>query len=471
MSAPNDSGLSGCTLPANSLALLITNIGTAGYIPTHTNSTIWISDAAPDSSSGAAIILNGSTQFSAWAPYSLTIKGGWIGDYGSGTINGVSTLSVPLEIEHWGNAVTVSNLKSQNTGGYGDIAIPSQIGDGVYVQTSGNINLTNFTAFGDDGNGAYLDNCELGLITSGVCAGNGTVTITNSSFNGDAEGINAHYGLFVKSNGAISLTGITANGNGGAGAELDNCNVVSSDCTTNGKAVTLTGTNIFDSNSGYGVVDVYSFDMAGLYVLSGGTISSGSLEANDNARGVGIELNNAEAVSNLPVTVSAASNFTYNVGGGLDIYSKGAISATNLMADYNGGNGAYLDNKNSSATPSAVTVSGTNGFNNNLYYDGLSVSSDGAISLNNITAEYNGTGGVGGHYYDGIQADNSGAHTAQTITLTGNNNLSDNGYSGADFTSTGAATVNNVNAVCNGYTGGDCFEGRTGTGATGGGDS
>ena len=92
----------------------------------------------------------------------------------------------------------------------------------------------------------------------------------------------------------------------------------------------------------------------------------------------------------------------------------------------------------------------------------MSVLSDGAISLNNITADYNGTGGVSGHYYDGIQADNSSAHTAQSVTLTGNNNLSYNGYSGADFTSTGAVTLNNVNALCNGFAGLNCVSTQTG---------
>ncbi|MGA7192278.1 MAG: hypothetical protein WBW94_01515, partial [Anaerolineales bacterium] len=384
VSAPNNSGLSGCTLPANTLALLISDIGTAGYNPTHTNSTIWISDAAPDGSSGAAIILNGFTQFSAWAPYSLTIKGGWNGTYGSSGITGVSTLSVPLEITHWGNAVTVSNLTVENTN-VGDYST----GDGLEVQTSGNISLSNFTAYHDSAYGAYLDNTNgtgtvtitnseliynnqlhnywgLEVLSHGAitltndtvddnyeaggayldnCLWNNTlhvcnnstaapVTITSStiSYNNAAAG---YQGLQVDSTGVITLNSVTASGNGysssGYGAYLDNCNAFLSTCTTNGKAITLTGANIFDGNQGYG-----------LDAQSGGAITSGGLEANDNYS-YGAQLDNSGASSAMAVTLTGTSSFSGNThGDGLDIESTGAITVNNVSADDNGGTGGDL---------------------------------------------------------------------------------------------------------------------------------
>jgi putative surface-exposed virulence protein len=431
------------------------------YDADNTNAGNYASGAVLDNTSGTGSVTVTNSQFGENQHDGLDIssKGAITLNTVSANINGVGAeLDNCLESggvcqNHTASAVTITSSEFTLN--------ESHIGDsGLQVDSNGAITLNAVTdvdnGFSGTGYGASLNNCNDSLI--GTCSTMGkAVTITNSSLS-----LNKGDGLDVTSGGAISLNTVSADGNGGYGASLDNCNLFVGACTTNSQAITLTGTNIFDSNTGH-VLDPHSSDVSGLDVLSGGTITTDSLEANDNTGGKGVELYNAGAASSLPVTVSAASNFSGNTNGdGLDIYSKGAISVTNLMADYNGGNGAYLDNINSSATPSIVTVSGTNGFNNNLYYDGLSVSSNGAISLNNITADYNGTGGVSGHYFDGIQADNSGAHTAQSITLTGNNDLSDNGYSGAEFTATGAVTLNDVNAVCNGYAGLDCISTQTG---------
>ena len=208
----------------------------------------------------------------------------------------------------------------------------SHIGDsGLQVDSNGAITLNAVTAvddgFSGTGYGASLNNCNDSLI--GTCSTTGkAVTVTDSSLS-----FNKGNGLDVTSGGAITLNTVSADGNSGYGASLDNCDLFLGACTTNSQAITLTGTNLFDSNTGY-VSDPYSSDVSGLDVLSSGTITTGSLDANDNTGGKGIELNNAGATSALPVTVSSASNFSGNTkGDGLDIYSKGAISVTNLMAE------------------------------------------------------------------------------------------------------------------------------------------
>ncbi|HUI88221.1 MAG TPA: hypothetical protein VLX61_05805, partial [Anaerolineales bacterium] len=294
--------------------------------------------------------------------------------------------------------------------------------------------------------GAYLDNCNW---NAGTVQCNSTthsaVTITDSEFNGNNTHAGAA-GLEVDSNGALKLTDVSASNNAGSvsGAALNNCNLHGNKCTTTGQAVTLSGTNVFDGNN---------YD--GLRVQSGGAITSGSLEANHNTQ-FGADLENYSSTSAMPFTLTGTSSFSDNLGGdGLDVLSNGVISVNNITADYNGsGDGALLENSNSIGALSAVKVTGTNWFDKN-YNDGLSIISNGAVSLNNMNADYDGLAtGV-----DGLAVENTGHSSAQSVTLTGTNNFNYNGHSGASIIATGAVTLNNINAFCNGYTTPDCKTG------------
>ena len=84
------------------------------------------------------------------------------------------------------------------------------------------------------------------------------------------------------------------------------------------------------------------------------------------------------------------------------MYTYGTITLNSTTATSNGnsgfpGDGAYLDNclyNNTTnlcttVTPTAVNITGTNIFNSN-YGDGLVVFSKGTITVNSITADYNG---------------------------------------------------------------------------------
>ncbi|HUI89628.1 MAG TPA: hypothetical protein VLX61_13005, partial [Anaerolineales bacterium] len=292
--------------------------------------------------------------------------------------------------------------------------------------------------------GAYLDNCNW---NAGTVQCNSTthsaVTITDSEFNGNNTHAGAA-GLDVISNGAIKLTDVSASNNAGSvsGAALNNCNLNGNKCTTSGQAVTLSGTNVFDGNN---------YD--GLRVQSGGAITSGSLEANYNAQ-FGAYFDNHYSTSAMPFTLTGTSSFSDNLGGdGLDASSNGVISVNNITADYNGsGNGASLQNYNSIGALSAVKVTGTNWFDWNSD-NGLDVASYGAVSLNNINADYDG---LATHSY-GLNVQNAGVtNSVQSVTLTGTNIFNYNGYRGAEIEASGAVTLNNINAICNGYTTTNC---------------
>jgi hypothetical protein len=427
-------GMSGCSpLADNTNLQTLTNaVETSAWTPTNTNSTIWILQGYYSSTSYST--LNGSV-LSALSHFTLTLAGGWTGSGHTvnpatpsildGAVSSVPTNDVGIYIYNWNNTVTLSNIEVENG-----------TGSGFDVSSSKNIVLTNIQAINNGDYGAAL------------YPGTGA-TVTNSTFNQNDQNHTGYFGLYIQGSGTVTLTDTTTNNNSYYGAVVNTCAWSGSACSFSGN-VTLTGTNIFDSNFG-----------DGLDVTANGSITSGSLSANNNSSYDGAYLDNCiwsgsscDTSTVHPITLTGTSSFSENNEDGLEIHSNGAIAVNNITADFNIGPGALLENNTSSTIPSAITVTGTNWFNDNSN-NGLSVQSDGAISLNNINANYNGLSGND----SGLYVVNDGAHTAQSITLTGLNALNYNGNTGADFYSTGTVTVNNVTADCNGYSGGDCTTG------------
>jgi hypothetical protein len=151
----------------------------------------------------------------------------------------------------------------------------------------------------------------------------------------------------------------------------------------------------------------------------------------DNTAGTGtVTINNSE--------------FLNNEGAGLYVYSNGAITTNNLVANSNGDYGAYLDN--SFAQGKAVTLKGFKQFNNNgenagAYGDGLMVISAGTITLSNVVANSN--------FGNGIYLNNTISTAKLGITLGGTNFMMNNGGDGAVLYSYGAITASNLNASGN----------------------
>jgi hypothetical protein len=455
-------GAAGCSIALyNSNLYTLTNaVQTGLWTPVVTNSNVWILGGAD--SSASQIYLNGSTLpggISTLDNFTLTFKGGWTG-IGGGINPAIPSVfsGVGFSIGSWNNNVSMSNITINNS--------PSTQDD-VYIYSTKNINLTNIVGFHGGNYGAYLDNsagtgvtisnssfnqndqtfsswgvyvlsggpitltnfvADKNLIAGGAYLDNsGTsnkpVTIKNSYFDNNI----GYYGLEVLSQGAITLSNVSASGNSGAGnygASLNNTASITA------APVTLSGTNFFDSNGG-----------DGLDISSLGKITSGPISANNNGA-IGAQIENTSAVTALPLTLTGTSSFNDNGADGLNLWSEGAITANNLSANGNGGQGAYLYNEYSFTVP--IKVTGTNLFTNNGS-QGLLIDSYGAISLNNITANANGTAGS----YDGLYAENKNNSTPQKITLTGINNFNLNSKNGAEILSSGAVSVINVTAIGN----------------------
>jgi len=287
--------------------------------------------------------------------------------------------------------------------------------NGLQIGSFGLIKIANLTASGNSQGGAAIANTYP----------NRTAGITLSGRNYFAD--NTSNGLSLSSYGPLTVSSLTAIGNGAYGASLDNA------AATSAQKVSLTGTNVFNENT-----------YAGLYLSASGAITLSNLSANGSLTGGGADLSNNAAFT-VPITLTGTSTFNGNFGHGLAVYSLGAISlsTTRLEASHNGvasGNGLILTNTGS--TPQPVTLKGTVIVNDN-YGSGLYVLSLGSININNLAAS-DSRHGLGAELHNNFSAAVGG------VTLSGTNTLQDNWGAGLAVNSLGAVTLNNLTATGNG---------------------
>ena len=152
------------------------------------------------------------------------------------------------------------------------------------------------------------------------------------------------------------------------------------------RAVTLTGNNNFNGNYTYG-----------LNVNSLGAISVNNVNADNNGTyGTYLENDFLGAVGAVSVSNTAAysPDFSSNGGNGLYILSRGTITVMDLNAQGNGADGVYLNNTSNTTGTAAVNLgtaraNWTNWISWNTN-SGLEVYSNGLVTLSNLDAENNG---------------------------------------------------------------------------------
>ena len=183
--------------------------------------------------------------------------------------------------------------------------------------------------------------------------------------------------------------------------------------------VTISGTNMFKIN-GYD----------GLTIYTNGTVILNNLTAEgngaSNTSGGGVTVNNGAGLKN--VTITGFNSFNNNYDAGLSIISSGIVTLNNVTANNSArGFGVRIDNTASGdAKPKAVTLNGTNMFNNN-WWDGLQIDSYGAITTNNLTANENGQDPSPLTLFGlAVDLNNDGAFTPQKVTVKGLNSFNDN---------------------------------------------
>jgi len=196
----------------------------------------------------------------------------------------------------------------------------------------------------------------------------------------------------------------------------------------------LSGNNLFRNNQD-----------TGLTVESLGTITANNLFSDGNGAD-GVRLSNDHAGSVGGVVLTGTNYAGDNGPNGIVVDSYGPITASNLTASGNDGNGALLRNS-SAPIAKAVTISGTlNTFSDNGW-TGLWVESKLTITACKLIAESNDFWGVV------LKNTFSGPASPQNVTVNGFATANDNGRTGLEVTSYGAITVTNVAAARNGLTG------------------
>lgn len=133
------------------------------------------------------------------------------------------------------------------------------------------------------------------------------------------------------------------------------------------------------------------------------------------------------------------SDFSGNESDGLRVFSRGMITANGLIASFNGGSGAILNND--IIQGKSVILKGLKQFNNNGSV-GLLVQSAGAITISNLVANNNAAGGA--------ILNNQASTGGLSVNLTGMNFSMNNGDSGLMIISHGAITISNLRASGNG---------------------
>ncbi len=213
--------------------------------------------------------------------------------------------------------------------------------------------------------------------------GTADVIIAPSGTRGNTFSDNNYYGLKVTTKGNLTINSADVSHNGSIGAWLK----CESDVIKN---VNLTNVQTNENQD-----DGLSLEAVGPVSWNGGG-------ANGNAA-FGAILYNQKSPAAKPVTVSNAS-FNGNQGNnGLEIFSEGNISLTNVSASFNAGPsavGANLDNCYYTGAgcegSGDITIRGEfegNGFDGNGY-NGVSALSNGTFKWSNASADDNGNRGL-----------------------------------------------------------------------------
>lgn len=350
-------GGAGCTASFSDFASLLTELNSGSYTG---NGVIWVEDSY-NGNDDSQIEFDGNV-LTNLANNNLTVQGGWDGVLGGNNITGTSSLDVSMVFVNWNGNITLNDL---------DITATDNAGFGLFVNNTGNVALENVSVNNTTAN-------SFGFGDGAVINTTGDVDITDSEFNG-----NSTDGLQVASGGTVELNSVSASNNSLTGAYIDSClyNNSTGFCAGNG-SVTIEGTTNLFNNNGFN----------GLVVDSGGDIALENTQANGNDLD-GAVLTSADDDGTGDVYISSSQFSDNQNGSGLDVLSSGNIDVDNVTAN-NNGTGAVLD---STYGTGYVNVNDSTFGNSNTtgnMWTGLHIESGSTITLNDVIASYNGTNGA-----------------------------------------------------------------------------
>jgi len=296
--------------------------------------------------------------------------------------------------------------------------------NGIYILSTGQVMFKGVEAQRNTGYGVYIDN----TFNSGT--GDVKIITTSKDGTGLVAKSNTREGLYVITNGNITIMSSTISSNGSDGAYLYNLD-------NDGKSVTLTNVD-FDDNANNGVT-----------IQTTGSITWNSGGASGNLAGYGANLTNNTASTYQSVKISSA-DFGDNYSYGLNVSSRGAITLNIVGASNNRNSyGVYLDNcqlDSGLCTGSGdIYIRGwlqTDGFSNNAIC-GIQAYSNGNITLINTIADNNGQDGL---YLTNDYDSSTGSITIKTTAKNIYNGISSNGNNGLSATTNGKIYLSNLSA-------------------------
>jgi len=234
--------------------------------------------------------------------------------------NGVVSLTnIEASRNSGGSGVHVRNSDASSARAVNLLRINSRENaqNGVIVESRGALKLTDIRAENNGLIGVVLENDVLK-------AGNVAITRANIRYNGWTEevfGDDLRGGLFVFSQGAITLIDVLSEDNGGTGALLD---------SSGGSG----GVTIRSSKAD----NYYHFsrnEEVGLEIYSGGAVQLNNVIAEWNRGGPGVLIEVNDAAGTKGTVRVALSNFRSNEGSGLDIKTLGAVTLDRVEAGHN----------------------------------------------------------------------------------------------------------------------------------------
>ena len=338
-----------------------------------------------------------------------------------------------------------------------DVNYTTSVANPIYVYNQkGSINVKQVKSSGNRSSN-YFNNT----------AGTGIITITQSAFdnNNPAAGVTNAHGLYLLTNGTITLDGVSASNNNGSGVRIDmgGALTIKNSVFNNNYSTTV------DTYSGYGVYGYVNKAITisqvvandnkqdGLYLSTPLTVTLTNVQTNGNDEN-GVRIDASNGFGAVKVSYSA---FSYNSNNGLLVYAKGPVTLTSVFALLNSYSGVYVENClwNGSACAGTGTVTVTslatkgegfaNAFLDNIQ-NGLTIVSKGNILVENFTA----SGNLGSYALSLNNSDGTGTVTVRS-TLPGWMNTINGNPSGHGLYiySDGAILVDKVHSSNNGLNG------------------
>jgi hypothetical protein len=298
--------------------------------------------------------------------------------------------------------------------------------NGIYIVSNGSVTLSKLSSSENGASGIMVDNYN---------SGNGTGSITLNTITAND---NYKDGITLSSKGSVTLNSVIAKNNGEFGISSgDGVNIDNSYATLTGKGVTVSNST-FQNNNG-----------DGLEVTSNGAIKVSGLTVTDNYNGTaGITLINSDGlpVRNVYPSVTVTnSRTTVNQVIGLYVNSRGVISVTNLEASANSSYGMQLDNTAAVTANPGITVKGSSSTRTLVGGNALNlyIRSHGVVTLSNLSVLQSSSS-------YGADIDNRYISTSPLAITISNCNFNYNASNGLLAQSYGVITLRSVEALDNG---------------------